>query len=117
MTREHWLQIVAIVVPLMVLGMITIASTTWVLSNQIAGVRADGMSQVAGVRTESMASLSTVSTKVAAAEERIAAIERLEASHYADEVGFRSEMRTAINAVITGLADVRVSIGSRDHSR
>lgn len=100
MDRNHWSQTIAIVAPLVALGLITTASTTWVLSNEISGVR-----------TDSIMAQATLTAKVAADEERIAALERTEASHYADDVAFRAEMRNSIASVITSLADVRVAIG------
>lgn len=102
MTREHWIQGVAIVAPLGMLGLITMVSTTWILSNEIGSVRADNMAQV-----------SVLSSKIAADEERIAAMERVESSHYADDVAFRTEMRNGLGVVINGLADVRVIVGNR----
>jgi len=96
MTREHWLQIVALAIT----GGMMIGSATWLLSSQIATVRAD-----------SMTALSIISAKVAADEERLNAVEKIEAGHYTDDVAFRTEMRGAISTVINGLADVRVELG------
>ena len=91
-----WTQIAALAVTA---GMM-IGSATWLLSTEIGSVRADNM-----------AALSVMSAKVAADEERLNAVEKMEAGHYADDVAFRAEMRGAISTVLNGLADVRVEIG------
>jgi hypothetical protein len=98
LTKEHWLQILALGLTVVA----TIGSATWYLSNDIEGVRM-GSQQASSV----------LLSRVAADEERINALERLENQHFIDESGFRTEMRAAQTALLNSLADVRVAVGAK----
>lgn len=99
MTREQWLPVVGLAMT----GGIMIGSCTWLLSNQIAGVRMD-----------SITALSVLSSKVAGDEARLDAVEKLEAGHYTEEALFRSDMRSQVITLIDRLAELRVSVGHHE---
>lgn len=98
MTRDNLIQAIAII------AVIIIASIPgiWFLSADIEGVRSAAATQV-----------SVLSAKLAADEERIAAMERLEVEHHSEEITSRTAIASQLNAVIQALADVRVDIGRR----
>jgi len=91
-----WTHIAALAVS----AAMIIGSATWLMSSQIASVRADNT-----------AAISSIVAKEVANEERLNALEKMEAGHYSDDIAFRSEMRTAIGSVLTGLGDLRVDVG------
>jgi len=94
---KTWIQVLAMA--LTAGGMIGLA--TWTLSTQINAIRTDDMAQLA-----------VLQAKIAAVEARNEAIEKTESGHYTDDVSFRTEMRGAVNSVISSLADVRVAVGA-----
>jgi predicted permease len=105
MTREHWLQVSAILAPIF----ISILIGTWFLSSQISGVAARLDKDEA-----SIAALQAQQAELArlpVAEERITNLGKVESDHYAEETAFRAEMRGALSNVATLLNDLRVLVG------
>jgi hypothetical protein len=111
MNGKPWIQILLVAASVMLTGGGMIASGTYVLG----GIRADNAAAVAAARLDSAAALALLAAKVAADEERLSAMEKLEADHHTGELAFQSEMRSSINTIISSLADVRVAVGGRNH--
>ncbi len=100
MTRDHWTQVAAFALSVCVM----IGTATWMLASQMSAVRADYTS-----------ALAVLSSRVASNEERLLAVEKVETSHYSEEMAFRTEMRASLTAIISGLADVRVAVSTKNH--
>jgi len=102
LTREHWLQIFAILIPTLLAGSVTIGSATWYLSKNIS----EG-------RELSIAADALMTARLAADEARLSALERLDAERHAQQSQFESDMRSAITSLINSVADLRVTVASR----
>jgi hypothetical protein len=133
MTREHWLQVSAILAPVF----ISILIGTWFLSSQISGVAArlekdeasitalqaqqavltrlpvaeERITNLGKVESDHYASQEVVLARLPVAEERITNLGKVESDHYAEETAFRAEMRGALSNVATLLNDLRVLVG------
>ena len=95
MTKEHWYQIAAITATIVLMS---VGGAAYVVQN------------IAAVQVGFQREFTAMQSRLATDEERITALERLEADHHNTDVAFQSEMRNGIAALIQANADIRVSI-------
>jgi len=68
------------------------------------------LTRIEELQKSSDTATSSVLARLSADEERISALERLEAEHHTEEMTFQSDMRTATTALITGVAELRATL-------